>query len=79
MQLIKRFGRQLGFVVLMSSSIFSVSLVSTRSVIKESVPASARRAMTWIINTAVYTNLYKSGNIYVQARYNVWRLSIIRI
>ena len=26
--------------------------------------------MTWIINTAVYTNLYKSGNIYVQARYD---------
>jgi len=26
--------------------------------------------MTWIINTAVYTNLYNSGNIYVQARYD---------
>jgi hypothetical protein len=80
MQFIKRFGKQLGFVVLMSSSIFSVSLVSTRllpigsmpteSVIRESVPAPARRAMTWIINTAVYSNLYKSGNIYVQARYD---------
>ena len=85
MQFIKRFGKQLGFVVLMSSSIFSASLVSARPlpidsvptepVIRESVPlelvpAPARRAMTWIINTAVYTNLYNSGNIYVQARYD---------
>lgn len=78
MQLIKRFGKQLGFVVLISSSMVSASSVSARPVPIDSYnyndpividhPVPAKKAMTWIINTVVYTSVYNGGKTYVQAR-----------
>lgn len=31
---------------------------------------SAKKAMTWIINTSISTNVYKGGKTYIQARYD---------
>lgn len=91
MQLIKRFGKQLGFVVLISSLMVSASSVSARPVPIDSpidsgpidspidlvpielVPIKsvpAKKAMTWIINTVVSTNVYNGGKAYIQARYD---------
>lgn len=91
MQLIKRFGKQLGFVILMSSAVTLASSVSARPVPTESLPTDSvpisvpisvptesvpiesvptKKAMTWIVNTSVSTNVYNGGKTYIQARYD---------
>jgi len=80
MQLLNRFGKQLGILVLMGSAIVSASSVSARQLPIDSAPVSvpihppididnpvsAKKAMTWIINTVVGYG----GKTYVQARYD---------
>lgn len=88
MQLIKRFGKQLSFVILMSSSVIWASSVSARPLPTESLPIESlpteslpteslpiesgltKKAMTWIVNTSVSTNVYNGGKTYIQARYD---------
>ena len=83
MQLITWFGKQLGFVVLIGSSIILASSASAREVPTESVPmesvpielqpiesVSAKKAMTWIVNTSISTNVYNGGKTYIQVRYD---------
>lgn len=79
MQLIQQFGKLLTFVVLIGSSMVSASSVSAKQVpidqepIKPGPiwnPVSTKKAMTWIINTVIYTNVYNSGKTYAQVRYD---------
>ncbi|MEH2121211.1 hypothetical protein [Nostoc sp.] len=76
MQLIQQFGKLLTFVVLIGSSMVSASSVSAKQVPIDQDPGpiwnppSTKKAMTWIINTVIYTNVYNSGKTYAQVRYD---------
>ena len=79
MQLIQQFGKLLTFVVLIGSSMLSASSVSAKQlpIDQEPInpepiwnPVSTKKAMTWIINTVIYTNVYNSGKTYAQVRYD---------
>ncbi|MBN4004686.1 hypothetical protein [Nostoc sp. LPT] len=77
MQLIQQFGKLLTFVVLIGSSMVSASSVSAKQLPIDQEPTtpgtiwnpvSTKKAMTWIINTVIYTNVYNSGKTYAQVR-----------